>query len=406
MSGTRVERDKSAEGPARDQDFVEATRGLGNVIHAIEVDDTVNRTPKSSIAQGYQLSTEVEEHSSIKLPFNSLAKASRMMGSTFMALDADGPVRRLVPFVRQGSTYYPVLAIATAMVALNLQPADIRLDAAGLHLGDRLIPLMEVRPEYAERIRTRHMLVNYRGPAYADPERKTTTYRSYRFCDVYLSELQIEAGEKPSVDPQVFRDKIVFAGFGRADELDADEHGLAVTANAGYDATGLKQFLTTLKERNAGSEIKQGLFASHPEMDERLQKIDSIIQRSNWSGGAVDQARLQKYVKYKPVPLAEIAVVQAGAAGLAGGGKEGEEKKKDDEQQEPKKKSRFSLAKLKHPLGGGEEETQSAEVTGSGGSRGVDKERLAKGGSNPTLVAVIVTDQEIQAFIKEGNLKA
>jgi len=224
---------------------------------------------------------------------------------------------------------------------------------------------------------------------------------------------QMAASQKSvSADPALLRRledemfKIVFAGFGRADELDADEHGLAVTANAGYDATGLKQFLTTLKERNTGSEIKQGLFASHPEMDERLQKIDSTIQRSNWSGGAVDQARLQKYVKYKPVPLAEIAVVQAGAAGLAGGGKEGEEKKKDDEQQEPKKKSRFSLAKLKNPLGGGEEKTQSAEVTGSGGSRGVDKERLAKGGSNPALVAVTVTDQEIQAFIKEGNLKA
>jgi predicted Zn-dependent protease len=224
---------------------------------------------------------------------------------------------------------------------------------------------------------------------------------------------QMAASQKSvSADPQLFRRlqdemfKIVFAGFGRADELDADEHGLAVSASSGYEASGLKQFLTTLKERNTGSEIKQGLFASHPEMDERLQKIDSTIQRSNWSGGAVDQARLQKYIKYEPVPLAEIAVVQEGAARLAGGGKEGEEKKKDDEQQEPKKKSRFSLAKLKNPLGGGEEKTQSAEVTGSGGSRGVDKERLAKGGSNPALVAVTVTDQEIQAFIKEGNLKS
>jgi hypothetical protein len=59
---------------------------VGNVIHAFEVDDTLNRKPKSSIPQGYQLSTEVEEHSSVKLPFDSLAKASRMLGSTFMAL--------------------------------------------------------------------------------------------------------------------------------------------------------------------------------------------------------------------------------------------------------------------------------------------------------------------------------
>ncbi|HYK89403.1 MAG TPA: M48 family metalloprotease [Acidobacteriota bacterium] len=228
---------------------------------------------------------------------------------------------------------------------------------------------------------------------------------------------QMAAGQTSlSANPDLMRRvqdemfKIVFAGFGRSDELESDEKGLAVAANTGYEASGLKQFLTALKERNAGSEIKQGLFASHPEMDERLQKIDSIIKQNNWSGGAVNPERLAKYVKYKPVPLAEIAVVQEGAAGLAGGGKEGEDKdkdkKKEDDQQEPKKKSRFSLSKLKNPLGGGEEKTQSAEVTGSGGSRGVDKERMAKGGSNPAVVAVTITDQELQAFKKEGKLKA
>jgi adenylate cyclase len=64
------------------------------------------------------------------------------------------------------------------------------------------------------------MLVNYRGPAFTDAERKTTTYRSYRYCDVYLSELQIEAGEKPSVDPQQFRDKIIFIGTTAAGLMD------------------------------------------------------------------------------------------------------------------------------------------------------------------------------------------
>ncbi len=205
-----LENDKSADGPERDQELVEATSRLGNVIHAMEVNDTLDFRPRTAIPGGYVLGPEIEEHSSIKLPFDSLAKASRMVGHTFTALDADGPIRRSVPFVRQGNTYYPSLAIATAMVALKLQPADVRLDAAGLHLGDRLIPLMEVRPEYEKRIHTRHMLVNYRGPAYADAGRKKTTYLSYRFCDLYLSELQIEAGQQPSVDPKVFRDKIIF----------------------------------------------------------------------------------------------------------------------------------------------------------------------------------------------------
>ncbi len=226
---------------------------------------------------------------------------------------------------------------------------------------------------------------------------------------------QMAAGQKSlSANPELLKRvqdemfKIVFAGFGRGDELEADEKGLAVAANAGYEAAGLKEFLIALKERNKGSEIKQGLFASHPEMDERIRKIDSLLQQQNWKGGAVNQQRLAKYVKYKPVPLAQIAVVQEGAAGLAGGGKEGEntDKEKQDDQQEPKKKSRFSLSRLKNPLGGGEEKTQSAEVTGSGGSRGVDRERMAKGGSNPALVAVTVTDQELQLFKKEGNLKS
>jgi adenylate cyclase len=216
-----LEQDKSAEGHARDNDLVEATRRLGNVIHAVEVNDTFNFQPKSSVPGGYRLSAEVEEHSSVKLPFDSLSRASRMLGTTFMALDSDGPVRRSVPFIRQGSTYYPSLAVATAMVALNLQPTDVRLDSSGLHLGDRLIPLMDVQPKYGEnRIHTRHMLVNYRGPAYSDTELKTTTYRSYRFCDLYLSELQIEAGQKPSVDPQLFRDKIIFIGTTAAGLMD------------------------------------------------------------------------------------------------------------------------------------------------------------------------------------------
>jgi adenylate cyclase len=208
-----LENDKSAEGPARDQELVDATRRLGNVIHAVEVNDTFDYKPKSPVyAEEYRLGPGIEEHSSVKLPFDSLARASRALGSTLMPLDADGPVRRAVPFVRQGTVAYPSLAVATAMAALDLKPSDVRLDASGLHLGDRRIPLVDIRLEYEKAIRTRHMLVNYRGPAYADASRTATTYRGYRFCDLFLSELQIEAGEKPGIDPQLFKDKIVFIG--------------------------------------------------------------------------------------------------------------------------------------------------------------------------------------------------
>jgi len=201
---------------------------------------------------------------------------------------------------------------------------------------------------------------------------------------------------------------VVFAGFGRADELDADEHGISFSANAGYDAGGLSLFLTALNERNSGSDSKQGLFASHPEMDERLQKLVAIVKSNNWTGGAIDQERFAKNMTYKPVELAKIVAGGQGAAGLAG--ESGGDKKKDEDKKEgdddSKKKSRFSLSKLKNPTGTGEQTKQSAAVTGSGGSRGVDNERAAKGGPNPAVVAVAVTEKEIDEFKKEGKLKA
>ncbi len=215
-----LEEDKSEGGKDRDDGFAEATRRLGCVVQAIDVNDTFDLQPGFLHASGYRLGREVEEHRSIKLPYERLARASRMLGSTFMVLDADGPVRRHVPFVRQGDALYPSLAIATAMVSLKLRPENVWTDAGGLHLGERLIPLIDVHPEYASRIETRHMLVNYRGAAFADGERKVTTYRSYHFCDVFESELRIEAGKEPKFDPQLFRDKIVFIGTTAAGLMD------------------------------------------------------------------------------------------------------------------------------------------------------------------------------------------
>jgi beta-barrel assembly-enhancing protease len=230
--------------------------------------------------------------------------------------------------------------------------------------------------------------------------------------------VQMAANEKSvGSNPELFRRlsdecyKIVFAGFGRADELDADDHGLVFGANSGYDPWGLGLFLTRLKERNAGSEIKQGLFASHPEMDERVQRLSNIIKNNNWAGGAILAERLANNLKYTPVELANIVVGGEGAAGLAGGGKEDDakkedEKKKEGQDEEKKKKSRFSLSRLSNPLGTGEQTKQSAAVTGSGGSRGVDKERMAKGGPSPSIVAVSLTDKDLEEFKKEGQLKA
>jgi hypothetical protein len=214
----------------------------------------------------------------------------------------------------------------------------------------------------------------------------------------------------------------VITGFGQKEELEADAKGLALANKVGYAPNGLPGFLQKLVDRNKGSDEKHGLFASHPAMDERLKKMDAQIKRDKLEATATLEARLKKYVAYKPVPLSGIATVQSGSAGLAGSsgsggskksGADGDAKASDgknttakndssaDDDSSKKKSGGFGLSKLSN-FGGGEK--KQAQVTGSGAGRGLDPEVDAKGGPNPALVAVKVTPADVEAFKKEGKL--
>jgi predicted Zn-dependent protease len=197
---------------------------------------------------------------------------------------------------------------------------------------------------------------------------------------------------------------LVLAGFGRDEEFEADREGLRLANRVGYDPHGLSTFLSRLTERNKSATTKQGLFASHPEMQERLRRIARQITDERLASTAVLEARFRKAIPYRATAQADIAVIEGGAAGLAGSGggekpKEGEQSAKPEEQ---KKKGGFGLATLLKPSGS---ESKSAEVIGSGASRGLDWEFNAKGGPVKTMVAVRLTAEEIATFKKEGDLK-
>ena len=195
----------------------------------------------------------------------------------------------------------------------------------------------------------------------------------------------------------------VMAGFGRSEELEADDKGIVVANSAGYDPKGLGAFLTTLSDRNKNSTGKQGLFASHPEMDERLKKLEKSIADQKLAGTALLEARFHENVKYKPVAQASVAGVTKGAAGLAGDSADSQ-KKSDDKPADDgkKKKGGFGLGKLMTASGS---EQKSAENTTGASAKGVtDTERDAKGGPNPAMVAAKATAAELTAFKKEGKL--
>src|SRR5688572_18410387 len=105
-------------------------------------------------------------------------------------------------------------------------------------------------------------------------------------------------------------DNIVERGFGRAEENESDEQGVTLANKVGYAPLGLNGFLTTLKDRNKDAKEKRGLFASHPEMQERLDRITRLIASKKLTATATLEARYTSNVTYKPVAVTAIATVE------------------------------------------------------------------------------------------------
>jgi predicted Zn-dependent protease len=205
----------------------------------------------------------------------------------------------------------------------------------------------------------------------------------------------------------------ILQGFGRAEELESDVVGVRFAVKAGYDPRGLTRFLATLKSQNEGSGSRAGLFSSHPETQERIDKLEAQIVRENLAADAtaVLAERLHQWIKYQIEKQAADAAPVEGAKGLTSGqGTQagGEKGKKDEKKEEEKKKGRFSLSKLKNPFGMGKKD-ESAEVTGAGAGRGVgEEEKKAEGvgkPKNPAPVVVEVARADLDKFRKEGKLR-
>jgi len=183
-------------------------------------------------------------------------------------------------------------------------------------------------------------------------------------------------------------DNIIENAYDRGDELDADKVSVELTQKAGYKPSTLGDFLNRLAERNNSQKERNGLFASHPETKERITKIGQLAASAK--AAALVEARYRTNIKYRPPDITSIAVVTEGSAGLAGSsGKEPEKK------EEPKKG--LGLGALKKTIA---QEKPTAQVSASGGARGVGADRAAKGGSNPSPVKVSVSASEVDAFKK------
>jgi adenylate cyclase len=208
-----------------DGELAAAVKRAGNVVllaDAVDPGLTAGEVPQQDwAAPPYRLGASIEERPVITLPYDGLAAAAAGFGHNFLALDRDGPARRMAPFVRKGARFMPSLGMAAALVAGGYRADEVRLEGNAIWIRDKRIPLVMVEvPEASDPSKTHDqptMLINYRAPALVQGVRP---YKSFEVRHLLLSEGQIREGETPAVDPALFQDKIVFVGLTASGLLD------------------------------------------------------------------------------------------------------------------------------------------------------------------------------------------
>ena len=188
--------------------------------------------------------------------------------------------------------------------------------------------------------------------------------------------------------------------FNRSDENEADEKGALLANKIGYNPNGMITALNRLVDRNKEAKEPNGLFASHPQMKDRLDNIAKTIKTKNLTATATVQARYGKFITFEAKPASAIAMVAAGSRGLAGGTEEkkpAEGEKKEAEKKEEPKKSGGLLSSL---TGSKSKQAQQSQTVASAGGRGFNPDRDAVGGPNKNRVPVKIGPNDVAEFQK------
>ena len=201
-------------GAESDQALVDSVKAAGNVILLADATYEAEAGTSQGLPDaGYRIAAPgVLRRQVVFPPFAALTAAASGLGHNLFMLDADGPLRHTVPFVRTGDLALPSLGLAAALRVAGVGPSDVRLEGRLLHLGSRVMPLEWRHVQSAKGVTSFLWgLIDFHGPALL-ADLKTHTYPTYSFFDLLYSEEQILAGVKPNVDPSLFRNKIVFVG--------------------------------------------------------------------------------------------------------------------------------------------------------------------------------------------------
>ena len=191
----------------------------------------------------------------------------------------------------------------------------------------------------------------------------------------------------------------------RDDENEADKVGAALANKVGYAPNGLIDFLNHLAARNKGVAQPNGLFASHPQLNERVGAINRSIKAASLTATATVQPRYAKAITFDAKPVTEVPTVDADARGVVGGSTAKADPKKADEnaekaekKEEPKKRG-FGLGGITSSLSGGRQ-AESKQASTSAAGRMIGPDNTAAGGANKNPVKISISAADVAEFKK------
>ena len=193
-------------GDESDAALVESTKKAGNVVHIAETSSAELADPSRALKEDLDAPALnvrvpadgcVEPRPRVTPPFPALAGVSRGIGHSLFTIDSNGAVRRLSPIVQVGDRAIRSFSVATATAANTMPALNARIDEAG----------------------NCTIMIPWRGPA--QNSNGQPTFTSYSFYDVFYSQQQILEGQKPGIDPALFKDRIVIVG-GTAEGLNEE----------------------------------------------------------------------------------------------------------------------------------------------------------------------------------------
>ncbi len=128
-------------------------------------------------------------------PIAEVAGAARLLANVSAVPDADGLFRSTDPVRRWKEEPVPALGLAAWLTSRNLGIADL----------DSVLAALSLKADQS-------VLLRFRGPL--------ETFTTFSAASIIQSELRLEAGEIPAVDPALLRGKIVLFGFSAPGLLD------------------------------------------------------------------------------------------------------------------------------------------------------------------------------------------